>query len=104
LKFLEQNIITQPDLNPVKNVKKNQKHFMKWKKKIFVPDGQLSFYFPKYTIKEVQFYITDIVFHQINEMKTKKAKRTSWSNLNEIVNDKIQKELEILEKRKKTKL
>jgi len=79
------------------------KIFYEMEKKQFCPRctlGQLSFYFPKYSMGEVKFYITDTVFHQINEFNTKKTKRISWSNVNQILNDKINNELKLIEKRK----
>jgi len=74
-------------------------------KKKFCPRctlGQLSFFFPSHTMKEIKFYMTDIIFHQMNEKKIKKTKRTSWSNINQVLNEKINTELKILEKRKES--
>jgi len=81
------------------------KLFYEMKKKKFCPRctlGQLSFFFPSYTMEEVKFYMTDILFDQINKINIKKTKCTSWSNVNQLVSDKINNESQILEKRKKS--
>jgi len=81
------------------------KLFYEMEQKKFCPRctlGQLSFFFPSYTMEEVKFYMTDILFDQINKINIKKTKCTSWSNVNQLVSDKINNESQILEKRKKS--
>jgi len=62
--------------------------------------GYLSYYFSSQTMKEVNFYCTDIIFDSTEFYAHNKRLQISWNFINELVNDKINKRKLILLKRK----
>jgi len=83
---------------------KNSKIFYEIKNKKICPRctlGYLSYYFAGETINEIEFYSTDIVFHSITDAYGCKTKnKITWNFINNLVQDKINEEKLILQKRK----
>jgi len=95
----------------------NSKFFYEMEHMKFCPRctvGHLSFYFPRYTIQEVKFYCTDIIFDKIRDATDvtfdgikhnplENFRKFSWNSINVVVSDIIKPHLPILEYRKKSR-
>jgi hypothetical protein len=58
---------------------------------------QLSYWFPKTKIGQVSFYLTEAIFHHLDDL----GQKIKWTKVNDKVVLKIKKKFSILEKRKK---
>lgn len=61
--------------------------------------GYFSFYFSRQSMKEVKFYLTDIILDHVN--KKQKSKIYEWNSINELVSFEMKNESEQLYERKK---